>query len=123
MEEKQFFNHGNVYVSNSRFMVHGQTYAMNGVTSVKQTVNWPSRGGPIICGLLGCLVLLGMTTFSTILGLLLVGAAVLWWTQQKAHWFVVLSSSSGEIKALGSIDRNFIQGVIDALNQSIIHRG
>lgn len=123
MEEKQFFNQGNVYVSNSRFMVHGQTYAMNGVTSVRQAVNWPSRFWPIVVGVVGLLAMLGGGIGSITFGLLLLATAVIWWTQQKAQWLVVLSSASGETRALSSQDQSFIQGVIEALNQSIIHRG
>ena len=35
MEEKIFFEQGSVSVTHSRFIVDGQTYAINNVTSVK----------------------------------------------------------------------------------------
>lgn len=119
MEETVFFNQAGVSVSNARFIVNSQTYAMNGVTSIKQAVNHPSRLGPIVLGFIGFLFLFG----SIVLALIFLAAAILWWMNQKPEWFVILSSASGETKALSSNDKTYIDGVINALNQSIIHRG
>jgi len=123
MEETTYFNQGNVWVTNARFIVHTQTYAMNGVTSVKQAVNMPSRFGPIVLILLGLLLSLGGAKVAIVIGLPLVGLGIFWWIKQKPTWIVVLSSSSGEHRALASQDRKFIQGVVDALNSAIVGRG
>jgi hypothetical protein len=122
MEEKVFFDSNGVSVSNARFIVHGQTYAMNGVTSVKQAVTHPSRLGPIVLGIIGLIVLTSGGN-GVIWGGILLAVTVLWWIKQKPEWIVVLNSSSGETQALTSEDRSYISGVIEALNQSIIHRG
>lgn len=122
MEETVFFNQNGVSVSNARFIVQGQTYAMNGVTSVKQEVRHPSRAGPIVLGIIGLAAVFGGGG-ATIVGLALLGGAVLFWIKQRPDWIVVLNSSSGEAQALTSQDRTYIDGVIQALNQSIIHRG
>ncbi|SHL63346.1 DUF6232 family protein [Rhodanobacter sp. OK091] len=120
MEEKMFFNQEGVSVSNARFIVNGQTYAMNGVTSVKQAVRHPSRLGSVVAGVIGLIVL-----FSGAIGwgLVFLAAAIIWWVAQKTEWIVVLQSSSGETKALTSKERSFIEGVVTALNESIVHRG
>jgi hypothetical protein len=123
MDETVFFNQGGVSVSNARFIVHGQTYAMNGVTSVKQGVKHPSRGAPVVLGIVGLLLLLGGSTTSVVWAVIILAIAALWWVKQKSEWIVVLNSSSGEAQALRSQDRSYIDGVIGALNQSIIHRG
>lgn len=123
MEEKSFFSQGNVSVSNARFIVDGQTYAMNGVTSVKTGRKAPSRWGPIIVGVVGLASLGGGEAGAVILGLVLIGLAIFWWVKQKPELSVVLSSSSGEMRALVSRDAAFINGVIEALNNAIIHRG
>ena len=122
MEEKIFFDGNGVSVSNARFIVHGQTYAMNGVTSVKQAVRYPSRLGPVVLGLIGLIALINGGS-GIIWGVVLLAATVFWWIKQKPKWIVVLNSSSGETQALTSEDRSYINGVIEALNQSIIHRG
>ena len=43
MEETTFFNEGGLTVTNSRFVVPGQTYAMSGVTSIR-TEEYPHPG-------------------------------------------------------------------------------
>lgn len=122
MEEKMFFDQNGVSVSNARFIVQGQTYAMNGVTSVKQAAKHPSRLGPIILGIVGLIALFNGSS-GVLWGVAILAVAVFWWVKQKSEWSVVLNSSSGETQALTSTDRPYIDGVINALNQSIIHRG
>lgn len=122
MEEKIFFEQNGVSVSNARFIVHGQTYAMNGVTSVKQGVNNPSRLGPIILGIVGAGAIFSGSN-GIIWGGILLALAAFWWVKQKPEWVVVLNSSSGEAQALKSKDKVYIDEIINSLNQSIIHRG
>lgn len=121
MEERIFFDQGEVRVTSARFIVKGQTYAMNGVTSVKQIVRYPSRSGPAVLGLIG--LMLAITGIAPVFGLILIAIAIFWGIKQKADWIVVLSSASGETQALTSQDRHYIDGVINALNESIVHRG
>lgn len=123
MEEKSFFNQGDVSVTNARFIVNGQTYAMNGVTSVKTGRKNPSRLGPIILGISGLGVIGSESAGSFIFGGAMIALAIFWWIRQKPEFSVVLSSASGEAQALTSKDVPFINGVIEALNNAIIHRG
>ena len=103
-------------------MVPGQTYAMSGITSVKAYRKDPSRTGPIILGILGLLGLLGGT--EVLPGALItLGIAVAWWMIPKPSFSVLLSSASGEAKALTSKDGACIDRVIRALNDAIVHRG
>lgn len=123
MEEMTFFNQGQIWVTNARFIVHGQTYAMNGVTSVRQTIATPSRLGPVSLIIIGLMCLLGGSAKSILFSLFFLGIGVLWWVKQKPTWTVILSSASGEHRALASQDQSFIQGVVSALNTAIVHRG
>ncbi len=119
MEEKTFYNNNGVTVTNARFIVFGQTYAMSGVTSVK-TWRSMSRAGPIVLGIVGVMALISGAWY---VGIPLIAIAIYWWTQQKPTLSVVLSSSSGEVRALSSQDAPYIQAVVEALNNAIIHRG
>ncbi len=124
MDEKVFLNNQGVSVSNSRFIVDGQTYAMNNVTSVKTDVSQPSRAANILFIVLGVLVLLGGGGgASIVVGLLMVVASVYFWTKNKPKHLVVLNTSSGETQALESQDEAFIERVVSALNESIVSRG
>lgn len=121
-EEVTFFDEGSVRITNTRFIALEQTYAMSGVTAVKPSRQDPSRGLSIILGIIGLLCLTGGGG-AIFVGLLFLAAAVIAWVNAKATYYVVLSTSSGETKALSSKDGAFITRVINALNDSIVHRG
>jgi len=119
MEEKSFFNKDNVSVSNSRFIVDGQTYAMNGVTSVKTARKDPSKTGPLFLVLLGIFFL----AINGVIGFITIGTAIYLFAKQKPELTVILNSSSGEAQALTSKDASYISEVVEALNNSIVYRG
>ncbi|WP_438869490.1 DUF6232 family protein [Pseudomonas sp. L1(2025)] len=122
MDEKIFFNQGNVSVSNSRFIVDGQTYAMSNVTSVKSGVTPPDRGAAIIIAIIGLACLFG-SGWVFVVGIVAVAIAVLAWMGSKAKYSVILNTSSGENKALVSEDRPYIANVVASLNEAIVSRG
>ncbi|WP_145590350.1 DUF6232 family protein [Yersinia aleksiciae] len=123
MEEKEFFSHGDVRVTNARFTVSGATYAMNGVTSVKKLQTKHSKVGPVILAIIGALVTFNTGGEVRIIGILMLLTAIFWFGKIKPEYVVVLNSSSGEAQALKSHDKDYIQSVINALNESIIFRG
>ena len=122
MEERNFFNEGGVSVTNARFIAQGQTYAMSGVTSVKTFRKDPSRVGPIILGVVGLACLAGGGSASAF-GIVLILVAGALFVLMKPEFSVLLSSASGEAKALSSKDGDFIGKVVSALNDAIVHRG
>ena len=119
MAETVFLSENNVQVTNARFIVSGQTYAMTGITSVKNAKQNPSRTLPIILGLIG-LGLLGAAPFA---GILAIGIAVAIFVMSKSKHTVVLHTSGGQVEALSSTDTDHIVRIIAALNDAIIHRG
>jgi hypothetical protein len=121
MEEKMFFDAGNISVSNSRFIVDGQTYAMGNVTSVKTGFEKASKAGGILIGILGLLVLLGAKSF--LWGIIIIAVGVFAFIGAKDKYSVVLSTSSGENQALTSENRTHIEKVVSALNDAIVSRG
>ncbi|MGA9580901.1 MAG: DUF6232 family protein [Allosphingosinicella sp.] len=124
MSEQVFFEQGNVKVTNARFIVNSQTYAMNGVTSVKSSVVPPSRGGAIIAIGLGLIMVFAAEGAGKIFGVAIAAAAGAWFlSQQKSTHSVYLSSASGEVQALSDTDEGFISSVVHALNEALIHRG
>jgi hypothetical protein len=123
--ERVFLSEGGVQVSNSRFMVLGQTYAMSGITSVTALELRPLRKGAIICIALGLLMLfmVGNQSQGVTGGLFFVGIGLLWWALKKNKYSMVLNSASGEVEALTSTDALFISRVVAALNEAIAARG
>jgi hypothetical protein len=119
MEEKTFFENGDVKVTNSRFVTGGQTYAMSNVTSVKTFIQKPSRVFGVLLLIVGLIMLLNSLMF----GFVLVALASVILYMQKSIYHVMLSTSGGETSALKTNEREYIEKVVNALNDAIVHRG
>jgi hypothetical protein len=96
---------------------------MSAVTSVKQAVKAPSLGAPIIVGLAGVLICLVGNVTAVVAGLVTLAIAIVWGVLQRTEYIVVLNTSSGESQAFKSNSRPYVEAIINALNQSIVHRG
>ena len=120
--ETTFLSEDGVRVTNSRFIVPTQTFAMNGITSVQSFEEKPRRFWPIFFIVVGFLSFFGGKD-GIALGVLLLVVGGLWLAKQKTMFQVRLSTSSGEAKALSSNDKQWIEKVVLAINASIIHRG
>ncbi len=118
--EKTFLQNATVTVTNTRFIVPGQTYAMAGVTSVRFVRIEPRRVGPLLLIALGLLFVLIPEARPVGVLLLLIGAA--WIVLVKATFAVALTSASGEARAITNKDSQFISGIVNALNQAIVYR-
>lgn len=123
MDEKIFYENGNVRVNNARFIVANQTHAMNGVTSIAHVASPPQRGGLILALLLGLALLFFGEGGTRLVGVLIAAGCAYALYNQKATHVVVLRSSSGEVKALSDTDEAHIRSVVNALNDALIHRG
>ena len=123
MEEMEFYRHGDVSVTNARFIVGSSTYAMNGVTSVKRGQTSPSKVAPVVLGLISLVGIFSAHDGGKIVAVLFLLLAIFWFKRISPEYIVSLNSSSGESQALRSKDKHYIDEVINALNQSIIHRG
>lgn len=119
-QERMFFEQGNVKVTNARFIVPSQTYAMSGITSVKFFTEKPGLLWPIVAFLIALLALAGNGNIWSVGVPLVIGILLL---LRKATHHVVLSSASGETRALASKDKEFISNVINGLNEAIVSRG
>ena len=127
--EEKFLSEGNVLVTNARFVVNSQTYALSGVTSVKSLVETPDNVGPIIGVILGFVMAISAFGKGSVeWGLVAIGlvfvtvAGLILWSQKPTH-HLVLRTSSGEVRAISSRDGEFIVRVVAALNDAIIARG
>ncbi|WP_136679931.1 DUF6232 family protein [Neptunomonas sp. XY-337] len=120
MEEKVFFEYEDVKITNSRFLTDSQTFAMSNVTSVKPHRKSPNRTP----GVIG--IMIGLSLFfaqSFIIGLIVIGLSIYFMTKQKPLYTVILKTSSGENRALSTYQKEYLNQVIDALNEAIIYRG
>ena len=131
MEEKSYFNNNaGVSVTNARFIVNGQTYAMSGVTSVKRFVKKPSIVRMVLAILL--MALGGLAAIGTLVSgevssivapVVMLAIGVVLWLINKKQYIVLLNTSSGESQALETKDSTLVDSVVEALNTAIIERG
>jgi hypothetical protein len=119
-QEKIYYESGVVKVTNSRFIVASQTYAMSGITSVKFFTETPSKVGAVIAFLIAIVALFNQANIWVIAIPLVIGIGL--WLRKATH-HVILSTASGETKALESQNKEFIASVIQGLNDAIIARG
>ncbi|HEX3741727.1 MAG TPA: DUF6232 family protein [Terriglobales bacterium] len=126
-EETSFYtDEQGVRVTSARLIVESTTYAMGNITSVRRTIEEPSRAGPIFVGAFGVLFLAvgfeqgaGLAIFSAFL----LGIAVLWWKGQKTYYGLRIASSSGESTPISSIHKERIDKIVQAVNEAVIDRG
>ena len=119
-EEKTFFQHDDVSVTNARFVVGAETFAMSNITSVKASEKIPSRTWPSILIFVGVVFL-----FNSMIApaLFFGGCGVGWWLLEKPMYHVLLTTAGGETSALRSKQSEYIATVVKALNDAIVHRG
>lgn len=119
MNETTFFEYEGVRVTNTRFIVDGQTFAMNNITSVKPLEQKPSRLLP------GLLIVLGvLPALNGAYGALILAAiGGIWWGMQKTVYHIMLHTAGGETSALKTHQKEYLQKVVTALNNAIVHRG
>lgn len=133
MAEQTFFDREGVTVTQARFIVPGQTYTMQGVTSIRHAIEQPSKKWPIVAIVIGAIFIISsLAAFSDsiaggfvglLIGLAILVGGIFWLRALKATHIVVLHSASGESRALLSKDAQYITEIVGALNDGIVARG
>jgi RsiW-degrading membrane proteinase PrsW (M82 family) len=133
-DEHVFLSEGNIYISNTKVVLYGTTYATANITSVTKRFTPPSKGCAItlvVFGVLAVLAMLGSFKAAEagqgigaiIVAALILGAGILWLRALKPTYHVVLASASGEREGLSSKDNSLVDRVVAAITDAITHRG
>jgi hypothetical protein len=135
-DERTFLDEHNVYVSNSRVVIHGTTYATANVTSVRKTYTPAKTGCAALLVVVGALAALGGLTAmlgaggksddgigALFMGVVLLAIGFLWFQSLKPVYHVMLASSSGERQGLSSMDEGLVDRTTAAIAEAIIYRG
>jgi uncharacterized integral membrane protein len=127
-EERLYFDNV-VAVTTTRVIIGGTTYALRNITSVKMMYTPPQIGWPLsllVFGLffLGLSVLFPGSDGTPIIAYIFLGAwiagAILWMVMTKTRFHVNLSSASGEVHALTSKNKAYIERVVLSINKAIV---
>jgi hypothetical protein len=132
-KEETIYSDNAVVVTNMRIIIGGATYALRNITSVKMLFTPPRLIKPILLLIVGLMILLAAffpinenapapASAYVIAGMMIVGA-ILWMCSAKTKFHVGLSSASGEIHALTSINKAYIERIVLSINEAIVkHR-
>lgn len=133
MEEKVFLDSSNVKVTNTRFVVGSQTYAMSSVNSVKTNVRdvTPNRMFAILMMVVGLVWLINHGLGNTrewggyFLPIAIMAGGFFWNSRIKEakEYSLVLTTSSGETSALTGRNGDHVRKVEAAITDAIIYRG
>ena len=113
-------------MTNARFIVGAQTFAMRGITSVQGVETPATYVGPVILALLGLIMAASLFNGSIglgIVGVLILAADICIFIRRKTTFAVVLRTAGGEVTAYQSTNREHIAQIIRALNEAIISHG
>ncbi|QIY91829.1 DUF6232 family protein [Chryseobacterium gallinarum] len=120
-DETIFYKDSFVTVTQSRYVTQSKTYAMRNISSVHVFEIIKSKSKAIILLILGLLLLLSKDLFWVGIILSILGA---WWLfTLKNEYAVRISTNAGEANSIVSKNRDYIQKIVNALNDAIIHRG
>jgi hypothetical protein len=128
-EEKIYFDNA-VVVTTTRVIVGGTTYALRNITSVRMTYTPPRVLGALLLLAFGVLLLLvGFVSIHTnapapigvyLIGGAMVVGAILIMVTAKTSYHVKLSSTAGEVHALTSKNKAYIEKIVVSINDAIV---
>ncbi len=120
-KEITFYQDATVQVTPTRYITHSKTYAMRNISSVHIFEIVKSRKAPVLIVLVGLLMLFSAEIRTV--GVFVIALGILILFLIKNEFTVRISTNSGEINSIMSKDRAYIQNIVDALNEAIIHIG
>ncbi len=121
-EEKVFYQDDNVLVTQSRFTVGSETYAMRNISSVTNFEIKKSKIFPFLVMFIGFMLIFVGEEFYV--GGIMALVGFIWLLIVMRNDFAVkISTNAGEPNTLISKNKKYIQEVVDAVNEAIIYRG
>ncbi len=127
MSEEVIYADNQVSISTSRIVIGSTTYALRNITSVKIGSTAAKRGCAIIMLVFVPIVLIvgisggGDNFLPGLIWAVILGVGGFFWLRAcKDDHHVLISSSSGEAKALTSKDKSYIEKIVAAINDAFI---
>lgn len=131
MEEQIILEETGVKVTSARFILPAQTYAVANITSVKNFTQSANQVSAILfggCGL-GCFAIgalcatggsPGMGLMFAFFGIVSMVAGFFELRAAKPSYHVILATAGGEVRVLSSLNREYIERVVQAANNAIV---
>jgi hypothetical protein len=104
-----------------------RTYAMANITSVSTKRVSPSYTGAVLVLVVGLIFAVGgfvnAAYTSGAFGIVILGAGIGWMALLKPDYHLQISSAGGESTALKNKDKAYVEKLVQAIHEAIIHRG
>jgi hypothetical protein len=116
----------------TRVVIQGTTYALRNITSVSMAKSPSQKMGCVVYLLFIALFPVGLALLAIVMGSLgyflffgipaafLIGIALWWRSRMKPNYHVCLASATGESHALTSKDQDYIEKVVNSINEAIV---
>jgi hypothetical protein len=133
-QEETVFSDGNILITTTRVIIQGTTYALRNITSVKATIQPAKKVGPILLLIVSIFLFFwcripatdesGSTAIFRVVSFF--GSIVMFvrsvrsLTTLKPSYHLAIASSSGEVNALTSNDREYVKKVVSYINEAIV---
>lgn len=134
--ETEIFRAGSDVVTTQRAVLSGTTYAVRQINSVRmETVPPNRRAALLLLGIGGVFLLSGVmlatdvslfassTLVALAIGAACIAAGVWLLKRAMATHYVLLSTSSGEVKSVYSTDEGLIQRYVAAISDAVVRQG
>jgi|ERR1035437_124585 hypothetical protein len=118
--EKIFYQDNNVTITQSQFIAGSKTYAIRNISSASNYEIKKSKTGAILLLVIG--FFLSIPEPIRILGWGLIIIGVIWLIKIEGKYSVRISTDSGEENSFIHHDKAYIQKIVNALNDAIIHK-
>jgi hypothetical protein len=114
MDTNTFYDDGSIRVTRSLFEAGSTQFPIRNIASVQVFTESPNRQGPIVCIVLGVLLIAANG-----IGLIGIIIGVLWWMAQKTTYWIEVNSGGSKSRACSSPDIDTIRKIQSAINSAL----
>ncbi len=119
-EPTLFTDKQGVRITPTRAIFDSTTYSIANITSIKRDVHPANRTAGIIIALVGLILFLLWIPWIG-LPVLIIGIIIA--AMAKSTYYLKITSASGEAEPISSKDKQYIDDIVDAINEALIRRG
>jgi hypothetical protein len=129
VSEVNYYQDGTVTITNARAVLGSKTYSMANITSVAMGEKPANVTPGIVVAVIGlaiaaCSAAAGSNASGGIIfGVLVLVGGIALAVMAKSSYIVRIGSAGGETDGLVSNDKEYIQKIVNAVNEAIIKRG
>lgn len=130
--EKIIYQEGEITITTMRATIEGQTTLIENIRSVETVKDTGRIGAPILLGFFSIVAISGgiylmqqpgsLGWVPLVAGLISLAAAIYLSTMIKPLYNVKITTRSGDLTAIGSLDKEFVDSITKAIETAVLER-